>query len=69
MRLKKLKKLIREKHIIDEDGSPAPVASQGSVVGQGLVAGLGVGPQGEPPGKTKKSPVMFNVTRRKLPRG
>lgn len=69
MRLKKLKKLIKERRILDEDGGAGVGAAQGSVVGQGLVAGLGVGPQGEPPGKKRKSPVMFNVARRKLPRG
>jgi hypothetical protein len=35
-----------------------------NVVGDGKVAGVGVGPQGEPPKKTK---MKTNMVRRKLP--
>jgi hypothetical protein len=39
-----------------------------NVVGQGQVAGTGVGAQGEPPAKNKKSPKLLkNIIRRKIP--
>ena len=74
--MKKIKKLIKELKIIDEDGVV-------NVVGGGAIAGVGVGPQGEPgvhpedqPANAKiksdfpksKPPVMSGLFKRKPPK-
>ena len=59
----------RFKDFLEEDGAAAGVGGGGSMpannVGTGNIAGVGVGPQGEPPGK-KSLAFKLPITRKKV---